>query len=289
MADAMAKNRDIGSLPFSPVPIIQTHSVSLHDMLQMTLPHDTWQWLGAEGSPPLGSFHALMSHQRVLAYRTNRDSLRATRGAPPIWEDSHQSLGASSWFSRPLPLRKRVHAVRTLLDLRWHGETKAVAAHSLDPQVSVCPICTRFWSQAHVLRDCPGTSDARLGGSLDLNITVSRLPPGPMLELGRQFQLLLTTFNQPTLMANRWAGQWDQAAIRSLQPAIAGCTRKQIKAVLGHLGRVTSTTASACWRDFAAMAKDLTPLVDFHHPPAPTAARQLSTLDWDPRLGEDHG
>ena len=45
-----------------------------------------------------------------------------------------------------------------------------------------------------------------------------------MLELGRQFQLLLSTFNQPSLMARRWAGQWDQAAIRSLQPAIARCT-----------------------------------------------------------------
>ena len=55
-----------------------------------------------------------------------------------------------------------------------------------------------------------------------------------------------------------------------LQPAIARCTSKQSKAVLGHLGRVTSTTASACWRDFTAMANDLTPPVDFHHPPTPT-------------------
>ena len=98
-------------------------------MLMTTLPHDTWQWLGAEGSPPLGSLHALMSHYGVLAYRTNRGSIRATRGAPPIWEDSHQTLGASSCFSRPQPLRKRVHALRILWDLRWHEENKAVVAH----------------------------------------------------------------------------------------------------------------------------------------------------------------
>ena len=126
-------------------------------------------------------------------------------------------------------------------------------------------------------------------GSSDLNLTVSRLPPGPMMDLGRKFQLLLSTFNQPTLMARRWAGQWDQAAIHSLHPDIARCTRKQIKAVLGHIGRVTSSTAAACWRDFTAMAKDLSPPVDPSRPPAPTAARQLSTIEWDPRLGEDHG
>ena len=287
LADALAKNRDIGSLPFSPVPTIQIHPVLLHDMQMSTPPHDAWQWLGAEGSPPLGSLHALTSHHRVLAYRTNRDNIRTTRGAPPIWEDSHQSFGAFSWFSRPQPLRQQVHALRTLWDLRWHGENKAVAAHSLDPQVSACPICHRFWSQ------CYATARAPLRRGWVAHWTSTSLsvdpPPGPMLELGRQFQLLLSTFNQPSIMARRWAGQCDQAAIRSLQPAIARCNSKQIKAVLGHLGRVTSTTASACWRDFTAMAKDLTPPVDFHHPPTPTAARQLSTIDWDPRLGEDHG
>ena len=198
-------------------------------------------------------------------------------------------MGTLSWFPRPRPLRKRVQALRTYWDLRWHGENKAVAAHSLDPQVSACPICHRFWTQAHVLCGCPSTTDARMEGSLDLNLTVSRLPPGPMLDLGRKFQLLLSSFKQPTLMARRWAGQWDQEAILSLQPDIARCTRKQIKAVLGHIGRVTSATAAACWRDFTAMAKDIAPSPDPPHPPAPLTAQQLSTIEWDPRLGEDHG
>ena len=231
----------------------------------------------------------MLSHHRVLAYRVNRDRIRATRGAPPIWEDSHQTVGALSWFPRPRPLRKRVQALRTHWDLCWHGENKAVATHSLDPQVSACSICHRYWTQAHVLCECPSTTDARMEGSLDLNLTVSRLPPGPMLDLGRKFQLLLTIFNQPTLMARRWAGQWDQAAILSLQPDIARCTRKQIKTVLGHIGRVTSATAAACWRDFTAMAKDVAPANDQPHPPTPMAALQLSTIEWDPRLGEDHG
>ena len=231
----------------------------------------------------------MLSHQRMLAYHANRDLIRAKRGAPPIWKDSHQSVGATSWFSRTRPLRKRVQALRTFWDLRWHGENKAVAAHSSDPQVSACPICGRHWTQAHVLCDCPSSAGARMEGLFDLNLTVSRLPPGPMMDLGRKFQLLLSTFNQPTLMGRRWAGQWDQAAIHSLQPDIARCTRKQIKAVLGHIGRVTSLAAAACWRDFTAMAKDLAPPSDLCHPPAPTAARQLSTIAWDPRLGEDHG
>ena len=90
-------------------------------------------------------------------------------------------------------------------------------------------------------------------------------------------------------MARRWAGQWDHAAIRDLQPRIARCTRKQIQAVLGSIGRVTSSTASSCWRHFAAMTQDLSPPRDQFPPAMPLAARQLSTLDWDPRLGEDHG
>ena len=231
----------------------------------------------------------MLSHHRVLAYRANRDLIRAQRGAPPIWENSHQWVGATSWFSRPRPLRKRVQALRTFWDLRWHGENKAVAAHSLDPQVSACPICRRHWTQAHVLCNCPSTAGARMEGSFDLNLTVSRLPPGPMRALGRKFQLLLSSFNQPTLLARRWAEQRDHTAIHSLQPDIARCTRKQIKAVLGHIGRVTSAMAAACWREFTAMAKDLSPPADPRHPPAPTAARQLSTIEWDPRLGEDHG
>ena len=182
-------------------------------------------------------------------------------------------MGATSWLSQPRPLRKRVQALRTLWDLRWHGENKAVAGYSLDPQVSACPICRRYWTQAHAFCDCPSTTGARMEGSRDLNLTVSRLPPG------RKFQLLLSTYNQPTLMARRWAGRLDQAAIQSLQPDIARCTRKQIKAVLGHIGRVTTSTAAACWREFTAMAKDLSPPADPRHPPEPTAARQLSAIE----------
>ena len=87
-----------------------------------------------------------------------------------------------------------------------------------------------------------------------------------MLELGLKFQSLLVIPNHPTLMARRWAGQWDQAAINALRPEIANCTRKQLQAVLGHIGRVTSTTATACWRDFLAMARELPP-------PPPTILR----------------
>ena len=166
-------------------------------------------------------------------------------------------------------------ALRTLWDLRWHGENKAVASNSQDPQVSACPNCKRFCSQAHVLCDCPGTMGA--------NISVNRLPPGPMLDQGRKFQTLLSTFNQPLLMARRWSGPWDRAAIAYLQPEMARCTGKQIKAVLRHIGRVTNTTAAACWSEFSAMAKDLNPPPDNSSPPAPLADRQTSTLEWDPR------
>ena len=239
--------------------------------------------------PPLGNLRTMLSHHRVLAYRSNRDRLRVERGARPIWMDSHQSVGPAAWVHRLQPLRQRVQALRSLWDLRWHGENRAVAARSVDPQVSACPICHRHWTQAHVLCDCPSTSGARASGSLDLTVAISRLPAGPMQELGHQLQRLLTIPNQPSLMARRWSGQWDHAAIAALQPEIARCSRKQIKTVLGHIGRITCATTTACWRDFIIMTRDLSPTQEDSPPPLPTADGQMSTLDWDPRLGEDHG
>ena len=47
-------------------------------------------------------------------------------------------------------------------------------------------------------------------------MAIGRLPPGPMQELGHRLQRLLTIPNQPSLMARRWAGQWDDAAIEAL-------------------------------------------------------------------------
>ena len=155
----------------------------------------------------------MLSLHRVLAYRSNRDSLRHARGAPPIWLDSQQSVGPAAWSHSSHPLRQRVQALRSLWDLRWHGENRAVAAHSSDPQVSACPICRRLWNGAHVLCECPSISGARAAGSLDLTVAIGRLPPGPMQELGRHLQSLLTIPNQPSLMARRWAGQWDHATM----------------------------------------------------------------------------
>ena len=93
-------------------------------------------------------------------------------------------------------------------------------------------------------------------------------------------QTLLTLTNQPTLMARRWSDQWDLAAIRALQPCIARCTRKQIKAVLGHIGRVTSSTASTCWRHFAAMGKTPPPPGTSSHRPC-----LWSLAKWAPSIG----
>ena len=164
-----------------------------------------------------------------------------------------------------------------------------MAARSVDPQVSSCPICHRHWDQSHVLCECPSSAGARAAGSLDFTIALSHLSPGPMLALGRKFQLLLNIPNQPSLMARRWSGQWDQGAIAALQPEIARCTRKQIKAVLGHIGRITCATTAACWRDFLLLSRELASSTDALPPPSPPAEGQASTIDWDPRLGEDHG
>ena len=121
----------------------------------------------------------MLSHHRVLAYRTNRDRLRADRGASPIRTDSHQTVGPASRLRRIQPLRQRVRALRSSWDLRWHGENRAVAARSEAPQVSDYPICRRYWYQAHVLCECPSSTGAMSADSLDLTIAIRHLTPGP--------------------------------------------------------------------------------------------------------------
>ena len=71
------------------------------------------------------------------------------------------------------------------------------------------------------------------------------------------------------ILARRWSGHWDQVALHSLTPMIAKCTRKQIKAVLGHVLRVTRATTSACWRQFLATARELSPPPVLCRPPPP--------------------
>ena len=128
----------------SPIPSIRVHIIPLQDILLESTPLDSWRWAGPECSLLLGNLRATLSHQRVLANRTNRDLIGSGRGASPTWLNSHQSIGAASWSYRSQPLRKRVQALRTLWDLRCYGENKAVATQSHDPQVSACPICHRL-------------------------------------------------------------------------------------------------------------------------------------------------
>ena len=84
IADGLSKNRDIGSLPHSPIPTIRTHIIPLADILARVPAMDVWQWVGPDRAPPLGHLRHMLSHHRSLAYRANRDSLRGLRGAPPI-------------------------------------------------------------------------------------------------------------------------------------------------------------------------------------------------------------
>ena len=76
-ADAMAKNKEIGSLPHSRVPTLRIHSIPFHEMHTAASSPEAWQWARLEGSPPLGNLRTMLSHHRVRAYRLNRDVLRA--------------------------------------------------------------------------------------------------------------------------------------------------------------------------------------------------------------------
>ena len=68
-ADALSKNRDISSLPFSPIPTIRLKHLSLPDVLHVT-PPTLWQWIGPDRTPPLSSSSTgLQGHPRQLPGR----------------------------------------------------------------------------------------------------------------------------------------------------------------------------------------------------------------------------
>ena len=79
----------------------------------------------------------MISHHRALAYRSNRDHLRGLQGllrcGLPL------TSRAAAWLPRLQPLRKRMQALGTLWDLRWHGENRVLATQSTDPQISYLP------------------------------------------------------------------------------------------------------------------------------------------------------
>ena len=132
----------------------------------------------------------------------------------------------------------------------------------------------------------PGHHGCPVGRQLRPHHSSQSSTPGPMLDLGRQFQTLLSEHNQPLLLARRWSGHWDPVVLESLRPMIARWTRKQIKAVLGHIARITRSMTSDCWRQFAVMARELNPPPAAPHTPLPLSDQQMSTIVWDPRLGE---
>ena len=191
IADRLAKGQDIRSLPDSPILTLRIQTIPLPDILR-TIPSQ---------GPGNGWPHSLPSTREPspdpqpspgAGLSGEQGHSPRTPGGPASLVCVQPAEGDLVWPSTTTTLRKRVHRLRTLWDLRWHGENRATASHSTDPQVSACPICHRFWSQEHVLCGCPSSTDARLGGSLDLAITISRLNPGPMLDLGRHFQSLLS-------------------------------------------------------------------------------------------------
>ena len=205
--------------------------------------------------------------------------------SPPIWGSSHLPRGPfPDWSGQTL--RSRSHTLRTLWDLRWHGENRAVAEHSTDPKVSACPLCHRYWSQAHVLCECSGFTGPRWGGQLDLTIAISQLPPGPMLDLGRQFQTLLSEHKNT---GSKMVGSLGSGGVtlpyahdckmyeETNQSCFGTCTPGHPRHDLRMLATIPG------YRSGAGSPPSAMPT------PTPLADNQLSTIDWDPRSGEDHG
>ena len=55
VADALTKNRDITTLPHSPIPVLRIHQIALHDLLPTVTPPHSWHWADNDSVPPFGS------------------------------------------------------------------------------------------------------------------------------------------------------------------------------------------------------------------------------------------
>ena len=70
LVDSHTKNRDIGSLPHSPISVLPMQTVALHDLFLVANPPASWQWVGSTCIPPVVNLRSMLSHHRVLAYRS---------------------------------------------------------------------------------------------------------------------------------------------------------------------------------------------------------------------------
>ena len=55
LADALTKNRDVGTLPHSPIPHLRVCQVLLRDLLASVTPLPVWQWADNDSAPPSGT------------------------------------------------------------------------------------------------------------------------------------------------------------------------------------------------------------------------------------------
>ena len=54
LVDSHTKNRDIGSLPHSPISVLPMQTVALHDLFLVANPPASWQWVSSTCIPPRG-------------------------------------------------------------------------------------------------------------------------------------------------------------------------------------------------------------------------------------------
>ena len=65
LADALTKNRDVSTLPHSPIPMLRIHQISLRDLLPTVTPLNSWQWADNDNALPLGHLRFMLSYSPI--------------------------------------------------------------------------------------------------------------------------------------------------------------------------------------------------------------------------------
>ena len=228
------------------------------------------------------------------------------RGAPPLWECTSSRFAARIWNLGQRGIARKGRKVRHIWDLRWHGESKAIADPANGTALSCCELCGHsVCGLAHIVCECPSLSHMRANFHHDLVHFTSRQPSALVTRLMQRYVQLLFSHLELDQRGHLWLGHLPPSLRQQLEPLLQGLTLRDGQAALLRLGSRVAQGYCALWDSYEealSTATPTTPEVDFSMaaplssqpdatpPPTPESPPPYwQPPPWTARLDADHG
>ena len=267
---------------------------------------DDWHWATASHAPLLGALGRSVSAVSLSSYLSHRDTSRALRGAPSLWEGTSSRFAARIWTLGQRGIARKGRKVRHIWDLRWHGENKAIADPTNGTALSRCGLCGHpVCGLGHIVCECPSLSSLRESIHHDLVLLSSRQSSTQVSRLMHRYVQLLFSHPELDQRGHLWLGHWPPPLRQELGPLLQGLTLRDGQTALLRLGSRVTQGYCALWDSYGEALAAVTPPppeIDFSLAPSPPSQPDATltpghaspppspaALPWSARLDADHG